>query len=190
MRNLNSRGFIDSRELWVAEQRVCLRPNTTCYDNAGERVDTEVDLEHKTVTTPKNKKRKNRATVALIAHDAKKVDIVMFANEHRDSLQKCELIATRATGEQVTQNTGLDVKCLLGGPDGGDLQIGGLIASGEVDLVIFLRDPLQKQPHDPDITALLRVCDVHNIPLATNPTSAHLLLRGIAQRLDANKPAV
>jgi methylglyoxal synthase len=71
---------------------------------------------------------------------------------------------------------------MLAGPDGGDLQIGGLIASGEVDLVIFLRDPLFAQPHDPDISALLRVCDVHNIPLATNPASADMLLKGITSR--------
>ena len=147
-------------------------------------------MEHKTITTPKRKKRKSKATVALIAHDAKKVDIVMFTNEHQDSLRKCELIATGATGEEIVKNTGLDVKCMLGGPDGGDLQIGGLIASGEVDLVIFLRDPLFAQPHDPDISALMRVCDVHNIPLATNPASAHLLLRGIAQGVDTIRPAV
>jgi methylglyoxal synthase len=146
-------------------------------------------LEHKTVTSPRGKKRRSKATIALIAHDAKKVDIVMFAKEHVDLLRECQLIATGATGHYITNNTGLDVKCMLGGPDGGDLQIGGLIASGEVDLVIFLRDPLSAQPHDPDISALLRVCDVHNIPLATNPASAHLLLRSMAGKPDILAPA-
>jgi methylglyoxal synthase len=135
-------------------------------------------LEHKTITTPKGKKRRSSTTIALIAHDAKKVDIVMFVNEHR------ELIATGATGDSIMKSTGLEVMCMLAGPNGGDLQIGGLIASGEIDLVIFLRDPLSAQPHDPDISALMRVCDVHNIPLATNPASARLLLQSIASPPD------
>lgn len=147
-------------------------------------------MEHKTITTPRKRKRRNRASVALIAHDAKKVDIVMFANEHREILCECELVATGSTGEKIAQKVGLDIKCMLGGPEGGDLQIGGLIASGEIDLVIFLRDPLFSQPHDPDISALLRVCDVHDIPLATNPSSAHLLLRGVTREFGIIRPAV
>ncbi len=148
-------------------------------------------MEHKTVSTPKRKRRVDRTTVALIAHDAKKLDIVMFANEHSDTLRECELVATGSTGRQIAEESGLEVKCMLGGPEGGDLQIGGLIASGEVDLVIFLRDPLFSQPHDPDISALLRVCDVHDIPLATNPASAHMLLKGITSRdLKNLRPAV
>lgn len=139
-------------------------------------------MEHKTVTTPRGKRRNGKKCVALIAHDAKKVDIVMFARDHIELLKDCQLIATGATGENIMRSTGLEVKCMLAGPNGGDLQIGGLIASGEVDLVIFLRDPLSAQPHDPDISALLRVCDVHNIPLATNPASARLMLEGIADR--------
>lgn len=149
----------------------------------------EIGLEHKTVTTPKGKKRKSETTIALIAHDAKKVDIVMFASEHFGLLKDCQLIATGSTGENIMKNTGLDVKCMLPGPNGGDLQIGGLVASGEVDLVIFLRDPLFAQPHDPDISALMRVCDVRNIPLATNPASARLLLHSMAQRPDILAPA-
>lgn len=148
-------------------------------------------VEHKTITTPKRKRRAEKTTVALIAHDAKKVDIVMFASDHRDALADCELLATGSTGKQVAEKTGLDVKCMLGGPEGGDLQIGGLIASGEVDLVIFLRDPLFAQPHDPDISALMRVCDVHDIPLATNPASAHMLLKGVTRNdLRDLRPAV
>ena len=146
--------------------------------------------QHKTVTTPRSDKRDDGAVVALIAHDAKKVDMVIFASENVETLRHCELIATGATGEKVAQKTGLDVKCMLGGPDGGDLQIGGLIASGEVDLVIFMRDPLYAQPHDPDISALLRVCDVHNTPLATNPASASLLLNGISRTPASLRPAV
>jgi len=76
------------------------------------------------------------------------------------------------------------VKEMMSGPKGGDLQIGGLVASEEIDLVIFLRDPLAKQPHDPDIAALLKVCDVHDIPLATNLSSAEILLKGVAEKLD------
>jgi methylglyoxal synthase len=149
------------------------------------------EMEHKTITTPKKKRRSEKTTVALIAHDAKKVDIVMFASDHRDALADCELVATGTTGRQIAEKTGLDVKCMLGGPEGGDLQIGGLIASGEVDLVIFLRDPLFAQPHDPDISALMRVCDVHDVPLATNPASAHMLLKGITRSdLKDLRPAV
>lgn len=138
-------------------------------------------MEHKTITTPRSSRRRDRAvSVALIAHDARKVDIVMFASQHREILAGCGLFATGATGQMIAENTGLSVKCLLSGPDGGDLQIGGLIASGEVDMVFFFRDPLTSQPHEPDISALLRVCDVHDVPLATNPASAHLLLKGMA----------
>ncbi len=147
-------------------------------------------MEHKTVATPKRSKRKEKAVVALIAHDARKVDIVMFANQHRQTLSRCTLVATKSTGQMVAENTGLDIKRLLSGPQGGDLQIGGLIASGEVDMVIFFRDPLTAQPHEPDISALLRVCDVHNVPLATNPTSAHLLLEGLANAQSALPRAV
>lgn len=147
-------------------------------------------LEHKTITSPRRSRRKANPTIALIAHDAKKVDIVMFASEHRSVLGGFDLVATGSTGRKISQKTGLEVKCMLGGPEGGDLQIGGLIASGEVDLVIFLRDPLFAQPHDPDISALMRVCDVHDIPLATNPATAHLLLKGLAGSLEDLKPAV
>ena len=125
----------------------------------------------------KGNKKKNVKTIALIAHDAKKVDMVMFANSHKNKLEKCEIIATGTTGKLVEEKTGLKVKKMLSGPKGGDLQIGGLLASGNVDMVIFLRDPLTSQPHEPDISALLRVCDVHNIPLATNLASADLLLK-------------
>jgi methylglyoxal synthase len=89
----------------------------------------------------------------------------------------------------IADNTGMQVKLMLAGPDGGDLQIGGLIASGEIDMVIFFRDALTAQPHEPDISALLRVCDVHNVPLATNPASGHMLLRYLEHQLGSLRPA-
>ncbi len=136
-------------------------------------------MQHKIVTTPVGRKRKENGTaIALIAHDAKKLDMAMFATKYRDFLADCTLVATGATGQLIAEKAGLTVKGLLPGPEGGDLQIGGLIASGEIDLVIFLRDPLTAQPHDPDVSALLRVCDVHNVALATNLASAELLLLG------------
>ena len=134
---------------------------------------------HRIIVSRGKRKKKDRAAVALIAHDAKKVDMVIFAKEEEERLAQCDLIATGATSETIMEKTALQAKRMLHGPEGGDLQIGGLVASGEVDLVIFLRDPLTAQPHDPDISALLRVCDVHNIPLATNLSSAKLLLTGL-----------
>ncbi|MCX7780363.1 MAG: methylglyoxal synthase [Negativicutes bacterium] len=115
-------------------------------------------------------------TIALIAHDRKKEEMLSFVEEHFSILQKYSLIATATTGKIIRTRTGLEVTAYLSGPLGGDLQIGARIASQEVNLVIFLRDPLTAQPHEPDITALLRVCDVHNIPVATNTAAARLLL--------------
>lgn len=131
---------------------------------------------HKIGVVSKSRRKISEKRVALIAHDAKKVDIVMFANKHKDKLGQCELIATGTTGTMIKSKAGLEVKQMHSGPDGGDLQIAGLIASGEIELVIFLRDPLTAQPHDPDISALLRVCDVHNIPFATNLATAEALI--------------
>ncbi|MDU4959831.1 MAG: methylglyoxal synthase [Sporomusaceae bacterium] len=119
-------------------------------------------------------------TIALIAHDRKKEEMLLFVREHKELLENKRLIATATTGRLIAENAGLSVKTYLSGPLGGDLQIGASIASQEVDLVIFLRDPLTAQPHEPDITALLRVCDVHNIPVATNTRGAHLLLLAAA----------
>jgi methylglyoxal synthase len=118
-------------------------------------------------------------TIALIAHDRKKQEMLDFVAGHRAQLAECRLIATATTGGLVSRETGLDVKAYLSGPMGGDLQIGALIACGAVDAVVFLRDPLTAQPHEPDITALLRVCDVHNVPVATNEASAVLLLKAL-----------
>lgn len=118
--------------------------------------------------------------IALIAHDKKKEEMITFAREHLDILKEHKLVATATTGRLLKEKTGLDVVTYLSGPLGGDLQIGAKIASGEIDVVIFLRDPLTAQPHEPDITALLRVCDVHNVPVATNTHSAYLLLKAIS----------
>lgn len=124
--------------------------------------------------------------VALIAHDKQKPRMVEFVTTYRPILERCQLVATGTTGRVVTEATGLTVERMLSGPYGGDQQIGAQVAAGLVDAVIFLRDPLTAQPHEPDITALLRVCDVHNVPLATNEASASLLLVGLSRRLDAS----
>ncbi|AGX41114.1 methylglyoxal synthase [Clostridium saccharobutylicum] len=115
--------------------------------------------------------------IALIAHDKKKKDMIEFSKKHKDILSKYELIATGETGRLVSEATGLDVKQYLGGPYGGDQQIGSRIAEGKVNLVIFFRDPLTAQPHEPDVSALLRVCDVHSVPVVTNVSSAELIIR-------------
>lgn len=118
--------------------------------------------------------------VALIAHDQQKPAMVEFVRAHRELLTRFRLIATGNTGRIVADETGLPVERMLSGPYGGDQQIGAAVAGGKVHAVIFLRDPLTAQPHEPDITALLRVCDVHNVPLATNRATAELILRAMA----------
>jgi methylglyoxal synthase len=114
--------------------------------------------------------------IALIAHDKKKDDIVALAGEYRDFLTRCKLMATGTTGGRLIDELGLEVERMHSGPFGGDLQIGAHLVNGEIDCVIFLRDPMTPQPHEPDINALVRACDVHNIPCATNVSSARLVL--------------
>ncbi|QCJ47684.1 MULTISPECIES: methylglyoxal synthase [Haloprofundus] len=114
--------------------------------------------------------------LALIAHDEKKPDLIEFATGRSDDLEGMELMATGTTGQRLIEETGLDVERKQSGPLGGDMQIGAEIADETCDGVIFLRDPLTAQPHEPDITALLRICDVHDIPLATNLASADAVL--------------
>ncbi|AOK30231.1 methylglyoxal synthase [Burkholderia singularis] len=123
--------------------------------------------------------------IALIAHDAKKDDIVALAGEYRDTLAQCRLVATGTTGGRIAAAHGLEVERKRSGPLGGDLQIGAELADGQVDIVIFLRDPMTAQPHDPDITALVRACDVHDVPCATNVATARVLLAELARRLRA-----
>ncbi len=118
--------------------------------------------------------------IALIAHDKKKNDMTELAIEYRDVLAKHELFATGTTGTLVMGETGLSIHRMKSGPLGGDQQIGSMIADGQLDLVLFLRDPLTSQPHEPDVSALLRLCDVQNIPLATNRKSAKIMLTALA----------
>jgi methylglyoxal synthase len=121
----------------------------------------------------------HRPRIALIAHDHKKDDMVRLAREFRDVLAGCTLMATGTTGGRLKSEVGLEVECLLSGPMGGDLQIGARLATGRVDAVVFLRDPMTPQPHEPDINALVRACDVHDVPCATNLSSGRLLLRAL-----------
>ena len=114
--------------------------------------------------------------IALIAHDKKKGEMIELAKRHRDFLALHELYATGTTGTLVMGETGLRIIRMKSGPLGGDQQIGSMIADGGLDLVIFLRDPLTAQPHEPDVSALLRLCDVQCIPLATNARSAEIML--------------
>ena len=149
--------------------------------------------------------------IALIAHDRKKDTIVALAREFTPVLRQCALCATGTTGGRIAAETGLavermlsgpfggdlevsfdravdaldaglEVERMLSGPMGGDLQIGARLAGGELDLVIFLRDPMTPQPHEPDINALVRACDVHDVPCATNEASARMLMSLIATR--------
>ncbi len=114
--------------------------------------------------------------IALIAHDKMKNEMINLAKEYRDVLGQNTLYATGTTGALIIANTGLKVNLLKSGPLGGDQQVGSMIADNLLDLVIFLRDPLTSQPHEPDISALLRLCDVTKTPLATNLSSAKIML--------------
>ncbi len=120
--------------------------------------------------------------IALIAHDKKKEDMINLAVKYREVLAPHELYATGTTGTMVMGETGLRITRMKSGPLGGDQQIGSMIAEGKLDLVVFLRDPLTAQPHEPDVSALLRLCDVQNIPLATNVHSAEIMLEHIGKK--------
>lgn len=125
-------------------------------------------------------------TIALIAHDSKKDDIVNFAKQHVPLLSRYQLIATKTTGERIQNEAGLNVELMLSGPLGGDAQIAARVASGEVIATIFLVDPLYAQPHEPDIQALLRICNAHNVPLATNVATAEAIATRLAKTLTAH----
>jgi methylglyoxal synthase len=114
--------------------------------------------------------------IALIAHDHKKEALVEFVLRHRDVLERHALVATGSTGRLLAERAGLTIECVPHGPDGGDLVIGGRVALGHVAAVFFFRDPLTAQPHEPDVSALMRVCDVHQVPLATNPGTAEAII--------------
>jgi methylglyoxal synthase len=118
----------------------------------------------------------NRKTLALIAHDGKKADMVAFALQYKDVLERYELIATSTTGTLLIEKCGLPVTKMLSGPIGGDAQIAAKVAEGYIEAVFFFIDPLGKHPHDPDIQSLLRICNAHNVPLATNPATASFII--------------
>ena len=115
-------------------------------------------------------------TIAIIAHDGRKADLVAFATYNRDALARVHIVATATTGLLLRQKVGLAVDTVLSGPMGGDAQIAAMVAEGRVAAVLFLVDPLSAHPHDPDIRTLLRVCNVHDVPIATNVATANLIL--------------
>lgn len=119
-----------------------------------------------------------KINIALIAHDGKKAEMVSFVLNNQEFLGDATLYATGTTGSKI-EKEGFNVNKLLSGPLGGDAQIAAMVATGDIDLIIFFRDPLDKHPHEPDVQMLMRQCDVHNIPLATNPKAAYYLIRGI-----------
>ncbi len=116
--------------------------------------------------------------IALIAHDGKKAELINFILQNQKYLHSVSLYATGTTGRHI-EEAGFEVTKLLSGPLGGDAQIATMVATGEMDMVFFFRDPLDKHPHEPDVQMLMRQCDVHNIPLATNMASAKLMILGM-----------
>ena len=121
--------------------------------------------------------------IALIAHDKKKREMVAFVRDHVEFFRSRLLVATGHTGQLLHEKVGLNVERVTHGPEGGDLIIGGRVAEGLVKAVIFFRDPLTAQPHEPDVSALMRVCDVHGVPLATNVATAN----AVVEWLDSGK---
>jgi methylglyoxal synthase len=124
-------------------------------------------------------------TLALIAHDTKKENMVALIKAHLEELAEVNLVATRSTGQMISARTELPVTLMNSGPMGGDQQIGAMVADEQINAVIFLRDPLTAHPHEPDVSALLRVCDAHGIPLATNIATAEAVLHMIHEHPEA-----
>lgn len=119
--------------------------------------------------------------IALVAHDRKKDNLIQFAIAYRDILAEHDLYATGTTGTMIEAETGLPITKFRSGPLGGDQQIGAMIANNDMDMVFFFRDPLTAQPHEPDVMALVRLCDLYHIPLATNMGTAEILLKGLQE---------
>lgn len=120
--------------------------------------------------------------IALIAHDKKKDDLLNFINTHLDFFKKHELFATGTTGQRIIENSGLAVHRCKSGPLGGDQEIGAMVANESIDTIIFFRDPLTAQPHEPDVTALLRLSDVYDVPLATNEGTASAVIQYLSNK--------
>jgi methylglyoxal synthase len=117
--------------------------------------------------------------IALIAHDKMKAEMIGFAQKYEKVLSSHTLVATGTTGKRIMESTGLEIKRFRSGPLGGDQEIGAAVANGQIDLIFFFRDPLTAQPHEPDVTALLRLSDVYKIPLATNISTAELIIHAL-----------
>lgn len=117
--------------------------------------------------------------IALIAHDLKKQDLIQFVTAYKHIFAKHELFATGTTGLKLMEATNLSIHRFQSGPLGGDQEIGAMIAKNQMDMVIFFRDPLTAQPHEPDVSALMRLCDVYAVPLATNMGTAEILVHGL-----------
>jgi methylglyoxal synthase len=117
--------------------------------------------------------------IALIAHDKKKDDLIRFVLAYQPIIGKHSLFATGTTGKRISEETGLSIHRFRSGPLGGDQEIGAYIANEKMDLVLFFRDPLTAQPHEPDVSALIRLCDVYSVPLATNMGTAEVLVKGV-----------
>jgi methylglyoxal synthase len=125
---------------------------------------------------------KKNIRIAVIAHDGKKADMVAFIMKRLDFFREVDVMATGTTGKHI-EHAGLDVNCLKSGPLGGDAQIASLISDGEIDAVVFFIDPLGLHPHQVDVNMLLRICNVYNIPLATNYSTASLVISGLKKKL-------
>lgn len=121
--------------------------------------------------------------IALIAHDRKKADMLAFVRERVGFFRGRRMVATGNTGKLLYEELGLEIERVVHGPEGGDLIIGGRVAVGQVTAVIFFRDPLTAQPHEPDVSALMRVCDVHDVPLATNRAAAAAIVDHLSRTI-------
>jgi len=117
--------------------------------------------------------------IALIAHDKMKPEMLEFALKYREILKQHDLVATGTTGHKIIAATGLNIRCFRSGPLGGDQEIGARVANGDIDMIFFFRDPLTAQPHEPDVSALLRLSDVYKIPLATNSSTAEHVIASL-----------
>ncbi|MFU2053541.1 methylglyoxal synthase [Gallibacterium anatis] len=122
------------------------------------------------------RKLAQQKTVALVAHDHCKQDLILWCKTHQQQLSQHHLVATGTTGHLIQKETGLNIHSLLSGPMGGDQQIGSLIAEGKIDILIFFWDPMNAAPHDPDVKALMRIATVWNIPTAITKASANFLI--------------